>query len=68
MSTAIPTSAPRPPKSTLTGTRALARSLGILGTCIAQAPEFVHKKRCTRALIPGVDISTLSIQHLQDFS
>ena len=28
----------------LTGTRALARSLGILGTCIAQAPEFVHKK------------------------
>jgi hypothetical protein len=29
----------------LTGTRALARSLGILGTCIAQAPEFVHKKR-----------------------
>jgi len=30
---------------TLTGTRALARSLGILGTCIVQAPEFVHKKR-----------------------
>jgi hypothetical protein len=29
----------------LTGTKALARSLGILGTCIAQAPEFVHKKR-----------------------
>jgi hypothetical protein len=29
----------------LTGTRALARSLGILGTCIAQAPEFVHRKR-----------------------
>jgi uncharacterized protein (DUF362 family) len=29
---------------TLTGGRALARSLGILGTCIVQAPEFVHKK------------------------
>jgi hypothetical protein len=29
----------------LTGTKALARSLGILGTCVAQAPEFVHKKR-----------------------
>jgi len=29
----------------LTGTRALARSLGILGTCIAQAPEFVRRKR-----------------------
>jgi len=29
----------------LTGTKALVRSLGILGTCIAQAPEFVHKKR-----------------------
>ena len=29
----------------LTGSRALVRSLGILGTCIAQAPEFVHKKR-----------------------
>jgi hypothetical protein len=29
---------------TLTGGRALARSLGILGTCILQAPEFVHKK------------------------
>jgi hypothetical protein len=28
----------------LTGGRALARSLGILGTCIVQAPEFVHKK------------------------
>ena len=31
----------------LTGTRALARSLGILGTCIAQAPEFVQKKRAS---------------------
>jgi hypothetical protein len=30
---------------TLTGTKALVRSLGILGTCIAQAPEFVHRKR-----------------------
>jgi hypothetical protein len=29
----------------LTGTKALVRSLGILGTCIAQAPEFVHRKR-----------------------
>jgi len=28
----------------LTGTRALARSLGILGTCIVQAPEFVRRK------------------------
>ena len=26
---------------TLTGSKALVRSLGILGTCIAQAPEFV---------------------------
>lgn len=29
------------PDIKLTGTRALVRSLGILGTCIAQAPEFV---------------------------
>jgi hypothetical protein len=28
----------------LTGTKALARSLGILGTCIVQAPEFVRRK------------------------
>jgi hypothetical protein len=31
----------------LTGSRALVRSLGILGTCIAQAPEFVHRKKAT---------------------
>jgi hypothetical protein len=29
----------------LTGGRALVRSLGILGTCIAQAPEFVQRRR-----------------------
>ena len=33
------------PEITLTGGKALVRSIGILGTCIAQAPEFVHKKR-----------------------
>ena len=29
----------------LTGTKALARSLGILGTCIDEAPEFARRKR-----------------------
>jgi hypothetical protein len=29
----------------LTGARALVRSLGILGTCIRQAPEFVTRRR-----------------------
>ena len=33
------------PEITLTGTRALVRSFGILGTCITQAPEFVHRRR-----------------------
>jgi hypothetical protein len=33
------------PEITLTGGKALVRSLGILGTCIAQAPEFVHRRR-----------------------
>jgi hypothetical protein len=30
---------------TLTGGKALVRSLGILGTCITQAPEFLTKRR-----------------------
>ena len=30
---------------TLTGSRALIQSLGILGTCIKEAPEFVHRRR-----------------------
>ena len=30
---------------TLTGGRALARSLGILGTCIKEAPEFASRRR-----------------------
>jgi hypothetical protein len=29
---------------TLTGTKALVRSLGILGTCIAEAPEFLTRR------------------------
>jgi hypothetical protein len=29
---------------TLTGGRALVRSLGILGTCVAQAPEFLSRR------------------------
>jgi len=33
------------PDITLTGGKALVRSLGILGTCIAQAPEFVARRR-----------------------
>ena len=33
------------PEITLTGTKALVRSFGILGTCITQAPEFVHRRR-----------------------
>jgi hypothetical protein len=33
------------PEITLTGGKALVRSIGILGTCIAQAPEFVHRRR-----------------------
>jgi len=28
----------------LTGSRALVRSLGILGTCITQAPEFLTRR------------------------
>jgi len=28
-----------------TGTRALVESIGILGTCIREAPEFVSRKR-----------------------
>jgi hypothetical protein len=28
----------------LTGGRALVRSLGILGTCIAEAPEFLSRR------------------------
>ena len=28
----------------LTGGRALVRSIGILGTCITQAPEFLNKR------------------------
>ncbi|MGE5815674.1 MAG: DUF362 domain-containing protein, partial [Acidobacteriota bacterium] len=30
---------------TLTGARALKRSIGILGTCIREAPEFAARKR-----------------------
>jgi len=30
---------------TLTGSRALVRSLGILGTCIAEAPEFLSRRK-----------------------
>ena len=33
------------PEITLTGSKALVRSLGILGTCITQAPEFVQRRR-----------------------
>jgi hypothetical protein len=33
------------PEIKLTGSKALVRSLGILGTCIAQAPEFVQRRR-----------------------
>jgi hypothetical protein len=33
------------PEITLTGSKALVRSLGILGTCIAQAPEVVARRR-----------------------
>ena len=36
------------PEITLTGGKALIRSLGILGTCIAQAPEFVTRRRRTQ--------------------
>jgi len=28
----------------MTGSRALVRSLGILGTCITEAPEFVKRR------------------------
>jgi hypothetical protein len=33
----------------LTGGKALVRSLGILGTCITQAPEFVHRRKRMKA-------------------
>src|ERR1051326_4930585 len=33
------------PEIALTGGKALVRSLGILGTCIAQAPEFLTRRR-----------------------
>jgi hypothetical protein len=33
------------PELKLTGAKALVRSLGILGTCIAQAPEIVQRRR-----------------------
>ena len=48
-------SAPTTPEIKLTGGKALVRSLGILGTCIAQAPEFVQRRRRT-----GGDALTMS--------
>ena len=53
--TAFPMSGTGTPEITLTGSKALVRSLGILGTCITQAPEFVQRRR--RA---GIDALTMA--------
>ena len=45
MRTATPTSAACTAPIDKTGAKALVRSIGILGTCIKEAPEFGGRKR-----------------------